>query len=51
MSRNLDELRSRRREDEERADPVFRWIYGRSGRPDYDSLRSRVGDRAGRAKP
>jgi 1-acyl-sn-glycerol-3-phosphate acyltransferase len=51
MSRNLDELRSRRREDEERADPVFRWIYGRSGRPDYDSLRSRVGDGAGRANP
>jgi len=43
MSRNLDELRSRRRPDEERADPVFRWIYGRSGRPDYDSLRSRAG--------
>ncbi len=40
MSRNLDELRSRRRPDEERADPVFRWIYGREGHPDYDSLRA-----------
>jgi 1-acyl-sn-glycerol-3-phosphate acyltransferase len=44
MSRNLDELRARRGADEERDDPVFRWIYGRSGRPDYDSLRSRAGD-------
>jgi len=50
MRRNLDELRSRRRPDEERADPVFRWIYGRSGRPDYDSLRSRVGDPVGAPK-
>jgi 1-acyl-sn-glycerol-3-phosphate acyltransferase len=51
MSRNLEVLRARRRPDEERADTVFRWIYGRSGRPDYDSLRSRGGDTAGRAKP
>jgi 1-acyl-sn-glycerol-3-phosphate acyltransferase len=51
MSRNLDELRSRRRPDEERADPVFRWIYGRSGRPDYDSLRARVGEPVGKVKP
>ena len=43
MNRNLEELRSMRRPDEERADPVFRWIYGRSGCPDYDSLRSRAG--------
>ncbi len=41
MSRNLEELRSLRRQDEERSDPVFRWIYGVSGRPDYDSLRAR----------
>ncbi len=41
MSRNLEGLRSRRVHDEERADPVFRWIYGRTGRPDYDSLRAR----------
>jgi 1-acyl-sn-glycerol-3-phosphate acyltransferase len=27
-SRNLEELRKRRRVDEEREDPVFRWIYG-----------------------
>jgi 1-acyl-sn-glycerol-3-phosphate acyltransferase len=42
MSRNLEELRLRRRPDEEREDPVFRWIYGRSGGPDYDSLRARA---------
>ncbi len=41
MSRALEELRSQRMSDEERADPVFRWIYGRSGRPDYESLRAR----------
>jgi 1-acyl-sn-glycerol-3-phosphate acyltransferase len=28
MSRNLEELRKRRRDDEECEDPVFRWIYG-----------------------
>ena len=28
MDRNLRELRNRRQPDEERADPVFRWIYG-----------------------
>jgi 1-acyl-sn-glycerol-3-phosphate acyltransferase len=28
MDGNLKELRSRRRPDEERADPVYRWIYG-----------------------
>lgn len=27
-SRNLEELRRRRRVDEEREDPVFRWVYG-----------------------
>ena len=43
MRRNLEELRARRRPDEERADRVFRWIYGRSGHPDYDSLRSKAG--------
>jgi 1-acyl-sn-glycerol-3-phosphate acyltransferase len=32
MNRNLAEMRSSRRPDEEREDPVFRWIYGeRSG--------------------
>ncbi len=46
MNGNLDALRSRRKPDEERDDPVFRWIYGRSGGPDYDSLRSRAGDPA-----
>jgi 1-acyl-sn-glycerol-3-phosphate acyltransferase len=38
MSRNLEELRSERRMDEEREDPVFRWIYGRNGSPDYTAL-------------
>ena len=41
MNRNLELLRSSRVPDEERADAVFRWIYGRAGRPDYDSLRVR----------
>ncbi len=41
MERNLEELRRRRRADEERDDAVFRWIYGRTGGPDYDSLRAR----------
>ena len=38
MSRNLGVLRGRRKPDEEREDPVFRWIYGPTGRPDYASL-------------
>ena len=42
MDRNLEDLRSRRKSDEERADPIFRWIYGRTGHPDYESLRSAV---------
>jgi 1-acyl-sn-glycerol-3-phosphate acyltransferase len=42
MSRNLEELRRRRRLDEEREDAVFRWVYGKTGRPDYDLLRSKV---------
>jgi hypothetical protein len=42
MSRNLEELRGRRRPDEEREDAVFRWIYGKTGRPDYDLLRARI---------
>jgi 1-acyl-sn-glycerol-3-phosphate acyltransferase len=42
MSRNLEELQGRRRPDEERADRVFRWIYGKRGHPDYDSLRARA---------
>ncbi|HYK88470.1 MAG TPA: lysophospholipid acyltransferase family protein [Acidobacteriota bacterium] len=41
MSRNLQDLRSRKRPDEEREDAVFRWIYGKTGRPDYDFLRAR----------
>jgi 1-acyl-sn-glycerol-3-phosphate acyltransferase len=32
MNRNLEELRRRRRSDEEREDPVFRWIYGGTNR-------------------
>jgi len=39
MERNLAELRARRRPGEGRSDPVFRWIYGRNGSPDYDALR------------
>jgi 1-acyl-sn-glycerol-3-phosphate acyltransferase len=42
MSRNLEELRGRKRPDEERGDAVFRWIYGRTGRPDYDFRRARA---------
>ena len=42
MNRDLEELRKRRNADEERADPVFRWIYGRTGYPDYESLRAAV---------
>ncbi len=42
MSRNLEELRGRKRPDEEREDAVFRWIYGKTGRPDYDFLRARA---------
>ena len=38
MKRNLEQLRARRRSDEEREDPVFRWIYGRTGRPAYPGL-------------
>ena len=38
MAGNLELLRSRRRPDEERADRVFRWIYGKTGSPDYRSL-------------
>ncbi len=41
METNLAELRLRRRADEEREDAVFRWIYGRTGAPDYASLRAR----------
>ena len=42
MSRNLEDLRARRRPDEEREDSVFRWIYGKTGRPDYDLLRTKA---------
>ena len=51
MSRNLEELRARRKPDEERADPVFRWIYGESGGPDYESLRAQGAERAHGAQP
>jgi 1-acyl-sn-glycerol-3-phosphate acyltransferase len=34
MSRNLEELRGRRKQDEERQDAVFRWIYGATARPE-----------------
>jgi len=42
MEGNLDRLRARRRPDEEREDRVFRWIYGLTGRPDYEALRARA---------
>jgi 1-acyl-sn-glycerol-3-phosphate acyltransferase len=51
MSRNLEELRAMRKPDEERADPVFRWIYGESGRPDYESLRAQGAERPHGAQP
>ena len=38
INSDLEDLRSRRRPDEEREDPVFRWIYGRNGRPNYQAL-------------
>jgi len=38
MGKNLEELGKRRRPGEEREDPMFRWIYGKSGGPDYESL-------------
>ncbi len=47
MSRDLDELRARRQPDEERADHVFRWIYGDSRGPDYESLRAKADSTAG----
>jgi 1-acyl-sn-glycerol-3-phosphate acyltransferase len=43
MSRNLEALRADRREDEERSDRVFRWIYGARGHPDYENLRVAAG--------
>jgi 1-acyl-sn-glycerol-3-phosphate acyltransferase len=43
MDRNLECLRAARRPGEEREDAVFRWIYGDSGGPDYDSLRAAGG--------
>ncbi len=51
MNRNLEELRSQRTADEERADPVFRWIYGRTGSPDYESLRGQAEEYVKRRKP
>jgi 1-acyl-sn-glycerol-3-phosphate acyltransferase len=38
ISRDLEDLKSRRLPDEERAEKVFRWIYGKRGSPDYGSL-------------
>jgi len=38
MSRDLEDLRNKRRTEEEREDPVFRWIYGKNGSPDYAAL-------------
>jgi 1-acyl-sn-glycerol-3-phosphate acyltransferase len=40
MAGNLQYLRAARRAGEEREDAVYRWIYGNSGGPDYDSLRA-----------
>jgi 1-acyl-sn-glycerol-3-phosphate acyltransferase len=51
MRRNLEDLRIRRRSDEEREDAVFRWIYGKSGAPDYASLLARGADLARRSEP
>jgi 1-acyl-sn-glycerol-3-phosphate acyltransferase len=34
MSRDLEELRRRKRSGEEREDPVFRWVYRKSGGPE-----------------
>jgi 1-acyl-sn-glycerol-3-phosphate acyltransferase len=42
LARNLEETRRRRRPDEEREDPVFRWIYGQSGHPDYGRISGTV---------
>jgi 1-acyl-sn-glycerol-3-phosphate acyltransferase len=42
MKRNLEDLQSRKRPDEEREDCVYRWIYGRTGRPDYEGLRAKA---------
>lgn len=41
MSCNLEELRKQRVLDEERADPVFLWIYGKNSRPDYESMQGK----------
>jgi hypothetical protein len=38
MNRNLEELRRRRKRDEERQDAVFRWIYGAIARPEDPTL-------------
>jgi len=45
MAKNLNAMHGRRRPEEEREDAVFRWIYGRSGRPDYEALRARTAAR------
>ena len=38
MVRNLEKLRKKRQPDEERKDAVFRWIYGKTGCPDYQKI-------------
>ena len=43
MNGALSGLRERRKAGEERADPVFRWIYGESGSPDYAALLQKTG--------
>jgi 1-acyl-sn-glycerol-3-phosphate acyltransferase len=45
MDKNLGVIQGRRRQDEEREDAVFRWIYGRSGHPDYETLRAKTATR------
>jgi 1-acyl-sn-glycerol-3-phosphate acyltransferase len=41
MEEGLSELCNGRRPDEEREDRMFRWIYGKTGHPDYESLRQK----------
>ena len=44
MGRDLEDLRNKRRPDEEREDSVFRWIYGKKGSPDYEALGASVAE-------
>jgi 1-acyl-sn-glycerol-3-phosphate acyltransferase len=43
MDAALGDLRGRKQAGEERADPVFRWIYGKTGGPDYAALMQKAG--------